>query len=558
MNALRTASRGRSSPKPPAAGNVGHRRRLHAVLLGALLLGAFLLRIVGIRHGLPFAFNPDEELHFVPHAAAAADGDLNPGYYENPSALTYLLAVVFRMAFLGDDLTQRLADDPTTVFTLARVVVAVLGTALVALVYAAATRFADRTVALVAAAIVAFAFLPVFYSHQALNDVITLLPVTVALVASLAAYERGGWRPFVLAGAAVGVAVGTKYLAAPMAVVVALAAVLRVVERKDRPGPVLAVLCASGAACMAGLFALNPYLLLDFGVFVDQFAGQSSQAGTAKLGQAGTAWTYYPTTLLWGLGLLPLGFAAVGAGVLFRRNRGQALLLVTFPVLLYLYLATQDRFFARWMLPAYPALAILAGLGVRAAGEHLRDRLSGSGFRRLGAVAVPSLAVVVLAQPLADAVRSDVVLTRTDTRTAARAWVVDHLTDGDRLVLEPSFPATYLTEAGPDTRPVERPYQAYETRLAPDLIDTYRAEGYCWVVVTSHQKDRGLAADLAGARAYYGRLDDESTLEARFSPYKPGAEAPGFSFDFSFNWYPPAYARPGPLIEVRRLADCRT
>ncbi|RHW26931.1 hypothetical protein D0Z08_12165 [Nocardioides immobilis] len=528
-------------------------------MLVTILVAAFVVRMVGIRHGLPFAYNPDEELHFVPHAANAADGDLNPGYYENPSALTYLLAAVFKVVFLGSDVSTRLADDPATVYTVARVVVAVLGTVLVWLVHWTATRFFDRTTALVAAAVTAFAFLPVFYSHQALNDVVTLLPVTVALAGSLLAYERGGWRMFVLAGGAVGVAVGTKYLAAPMACVVALAAVLRVVERKERVAPVIGLLCASGVACLVGLFALNPYLLLDFGVFVDQFGGQSSQVATAKLGQQGNAWTYYPGTLLWGFGLLPLAFALGGFAVLLRRNRAHALMLVGFPVLLYLYLATQDRFFARWVLPAYPALAVLAGLGVTIAGERIRDRLSAGRGRvaRLGVVALPALAVIVLAQPLADAVRSDLVLSRTDTRTAARGWILDEIPRADRVVLEPSFPASYLDESTLELYPVERPYQAYEARLSPDLLDGYRANGFCWVVVTSHQKDRGLSADLPGARSYYRRLDDESSLEAVFSPYRAGAEAPAFSFDFSFDWYPPAYARPGPLVEVRHLADCR-
>ena len=37
----------------------------------------------------------------------------------------------------------------------------------------------------------AVAFLPVFYSKHALNDIVTLAPITVALVACLLVYERG-------------------------------------------------------------------------------------------------------------------------------------------------------------------------------------------------------------------------------------------------------------------------------------------------------------------------------------------------------------------------------
>ena len=51
---------------------------------------------------------------------------------------------------------------------------AVLGTVAVWLTWAAGTRLWGRTVGLLAGAILGLAFLPVFYSHLALNDVPTL------------------------------------------------------------------------------------------------------------------------------------------------------------------------------------------------------------------------------------------------------------------------------------------------------------------------------------------------------------------------------------------------
>ena len=54
--------------------------------------------------------------------------------------------------------------------------VALIGTLVVGLVYWAGVRFYDRRVGLVAAALMAVAFLPVFYSKHALNDVVGLAP----------------------------------------------------------------------------------------------------------------------------------------------------------------------------------------------------------------------------------------------------------------------------------------------------------------------------------------------------------------------------------------------
>ena len=74
----------------------------------------------------------------------------------------------------------------------------------------------------------AVAFLPVFYSKHALNDVVTLAPVTLALVGCLLVYERGRWVDWALAGGAVGAATATKYTAGAMLLTVAVAAGLRV------------------------------------------------------------------------------------------------------------------------------------------------------------------------------------------------------------------------------------------------------------------------------------------------------------------------------------------
>ena len=61
-------------------------------VLGAILVLALALRLWHLDHGLPYAYNADEELHFVPVAVKMFGGSLNPRYFENPPALTYLLS----------------------------------------------------------------------------------------------------------------------------------------------------------------------------------------------------------------------------------------------------------------------------------------------------------------------------------------------------------------------------------------------------------------------------------------------------------------------------------
>jgi len=533
-----------------AGGRIGP---AEAVLAG-VLAAALALRLWSIDHGLPFVFNPDEAEHFVTPAVGMFDGSLNPGYFDNPPALTYLLYATLR-AFeaLGGEALAAAGRPSEAAFLTGRLVVALLGTLVVALVYWAGTRYFERRVGLVAAALLAFSFLPVFYSKQALNDVVTLVPLTVGLVGCLLVYERG--RPFdwALAGGALGAAAATKYTAGAMAATVALAALLRVLDRRNVLVPTALGLVGAGVAFTAAFLVLHPYSLLDFASFREAVADQSGTAGgRQKLGQEDVPGPlYYLWTLTWGLGWLPAAAALTGAVLALRRDVRRGLLLVSFPLLLLGFLSLQARYFGRWYMPAYPALAILAGYAV----VRVADAVPLPRARRaLRPALLAALAVLLVGQGLASAVRSNAVLAEDDTRALAREWIRAEVPAGSRVAAEPFLPEGFLD--GYRTRPVERPFDIYERRLGPELVDRYASEGYCWVVVGSFQKERGLAAGLANARAYYARLEEASVQTLRFSPYRLGAEPVDFNFDLSFNFLPRAYERPGPVVEVHRLGGC--
>jgi 4-amino-4-deoxy-L-arabinose transferase-like glycosyltransferase len=510
-------------------------RRTTAIWLGGILLAALALRLWNLDHGLPFAYNADEAEHFVPHALdVAGGGGLDPGYYENPPALTYLLALVYWIGGTADALLT------------ARVIVALIGTLVVALTFFAGQRAFDPRTGLLAAALMAVAFLPVFYSKHALNDVVTLAPVTIGLIGGLLVYQRGRWADYGLCGAAIGTATAVKYTAGAMLVTLAVAAGLRLARDRSELRRVLLGCAVAGAGFLALFLILNPWALLEASEVRGQLRGQSGQAATGKLGQDEVlGWVYYVGTLGWGLGWLPLVAAVGGAAVAIRRDWRLALLLLAFPVVLYLYMGSQGRYFGRWLLPAYPVLCILAGYGVVALATALK---------RPALVSV-ALGAVLCAQGLLASVHVDRVLGREDTRAQALDWLTANVPAGGKVVVEPFVPAEWAEEL--DKWPVKRPFQAYEKRLRVRDIEEYRAGGYCHVVVGSTQKGRGLKAGLRSSRRYYAALDDASEETVTFSPYRDGADPVEFSYDFSFNYAPRAYERPGPVVEIHRLRDCR-
>ena len=518
-----------------------------------IVAGGLAVRLYGIDHGLPYVYNYDELYHFTSRAIAMLGGNLNPEYFDNPTTLTYLIHLALRFQYGGlwpfDDLSGVVAElkaDPTGAYLTARLISTALCMLAVVALFWVGKRLWGTAEGLAAAAVLSFAFLPVAYSRFALTDVGVLLPVTLAVYGAVKVRESGRWGYFLLSGAAVGLAVGFKYTAGVLVVPFLVAAALR--ARRDRSALVYAVL---GLFTAAVVFAVtNPFFLLNLTEALAELRGQSGDANTPKAGQPPeNRFGFYLSSLTWGLGLVAALAAAGGLVWEIRRNPVRALLIVLLPVLLVVYLAGAERFFARWLLPVYPVLAMFAGVAL----ARLARLSSRRGLVRAGVLAL--LLVAVLAQPLAADVRSARVLAREDTRQITRGFLVDRLPPGGRLVIEPSVPPSYYR--GRFSRGFRlRTAGKYITVLEPGLIDRYRRAGHCLVVTMSTIRGRAEATAEPRALAYYRRLERESQPIFGVVPYRPGAEPVPFDFNRSLLYYSPSFARPGPKVDVYRLDRC--
>ena len=68
----------------------------YALLILALLVGAFYLRFPTINQGMPYFYDEDEAHHFNRTMNMAKSGDYNPHYFHKPSLHFYLrMPVVF-------------------------------------------------------------------------------------------------------------------------------------------------------------------------------------------------------------------------------------------------------------------------------------------------------------------------------------------------------------------------------------------------------------------------------------------------------------------------------
>lgn len=622
--------------------------------LAIVLAGGLALRLWGVQQGLPYAFNADEADHFVPRAVHMFGHSLNPHYFANPPGFTYVLHYLFALAYGGTTgVRHAFALHPADLYTLARIAAALLGVAALWLLYAIGARLFSRAVGLLAAAIEAVAFLPVFYAHLALNDAPTLAPLTLSLLGTAGVLCKGRKRDYLLAGVGLGLACASKYTAGIVIVPFAAAVAARYLQGAtpqggdregagrspiDQPGSgrqALVGIAVCAAAALVAFFIANPYSLLDYQRFHSELVHQStlSAESQGKLGaprQGGLA--YYLWSLTWGLGWLPALAALGGALTIWRFGRsggsptrgaprsvavppsaparggaaplgGVALgwLLVPAPLLFLAFMSLQGRHFGRWLLPVFPLLCLLAAVFVlqgadalvRLAGRRRSRRDATTGPAESGEARPPpprlalalalALVTAVLAQGLLFSLHSGLVLSRADTRNLTRAWMVGNLPVGAKIVAEPVSPDEWAREVRPGTSTAANPYrwhkysslrsrisssggllqggghvvgiEEYERTLSPALLGYYEQHGYCLLVSGSTESGRAFADPRAvpQAVAYYRALQRQGEVVFRSSPYGRGQGPVAFGFDWSFDYYPLAYHRPGPSMTIYRL-----
>jgi hypothetical protein len=573
------------------------------MVLSLLLAGALALRVWGIGQGLPYAYNSDEAAHFVPRAIGMFVLGYNPHYFANPPAFTYLLHLVFAVWFGGRaGVSHTFAVNPTAVFVVARATAALLGTLAVWLLYLAGARLFDRVVALLAAGLEAVAFLPVFYAHLALNDVPTLASLTLSLLGTAGVLRRGRLRDYLVAGVGLGLGCATKYTAgivlAPL--LAAAAAQYLTPDRSERDrhhrseigqqiggaaaagrGRVLVGMAVAGIAALVAFLVANPYAALDLHAFREGIVHQSAVSDEAqgKLGaprESGIG--YYLWSFTWGLGWVPALAALGGAVTVWWRERTLGWVLVPAPLLYLAFMGAQGRYFGRWLLPIFPIVCLLAALFALQLAAVLTRRAP-----RLRGAAVVVAVLALCGQGLVYSVHSDLVLSRADTRNLTRAWMAAHVPVGALVVIEPVVPDGWVQDVGHPTlttgngnrwikykslvsvitsagaldlsNPRAVTIEDYERTLSPALIGYYEREGYCWVVSGFTQSARAFAnpGEVPHAFAYYRALARAGRVVYHISPYHPGRGPVAFNFDWTFDYYPLAYERPGPEMTIYRL-----
>lgn len=560
---------GRSDARPVARPSGGAAVEL-LVVAGLLGLAAWA-RFWGLLYGLPHSYYPDESSVVGDAHRMATTGDPRPNQFLWPTFWIYVVAVTLRLAALAagpfgtaGTLGVPALDNMTFVYGVARTVTALAGVLTALGLYAVGRRWlallgvpSARLYAAVGAGFLALSPVHVQHSHVTSPDVPTTAFLVLTAFFTVRLLETGATRWYVLAGLALGLATAAKYPSALFALAVVLAHLGQAGWSVRRPLAALLTLCdwrlwLAGILCALVFFATSPYILIDWGRFVEDFVSQANRVlQRGPVGEIGVTGPfapvlYLPLVMRWGLdtpvallALLGLGAAlvtAARAGARLPRILWAVLIVVAFPLVVYVFSWGWQHRFARYLLPVVPFACLLAALGL----AHL-VQLAPWPARRPALAA--ALAAATMLWQADGVVRYDTLLTRPDTRTIAAQWMAANLPPGEQVMVEwYGPPYSNIRQMGFDLsdRPLER----------------YLGRSPRFVVTSSFTYDRWLRNPEASPRrvAFYTGLHERATLLYEIRPWPELAYDPvqegwdgwhGIPLDPS--------ARPGPVLRVYQL-----
>ena len=569
--------------QPPATAPAT-RIRTWPLLLTLVLVG-FTLRIWGITFGLPYAYHVDEALYNNVGRIVAEQGlrGLHPSFSGfqlatiAEHALLNRLWPLLRHLPLPPEVTITLTSRAESFNLLGRLTSATFGALTALPVFLLGRALWSREVGLLAALFTTLCYIHVRDSHFGVPDaMVCFLTVTAACV-STRLYDRTGPAGYLLAGIVAGLAIGTKQLAWPILVIMFLfhmaaprdgAAGTRGVRTwiSRAVDPKLLLLCAS--AVIVYLLCAPETVLRwkEFRTFWKATHDLGNQGGMDRLrledtGQFGT----YLYTLWWGLGGVLTVLSAAGVAVsLVRPASDRERILMLFPLLYFGFLlAPGNVFFARYAMSGLPFLILAAAA--------LLWRVFAAPLTRgaRAAVVIGGIAAVV-AQPVANIIKHDLVLSRTDTRTLAKEWIEHNIPAGSTVMLEFWWFGPFLASERRSVPFSTRTYNVmtrgayglsdFSDTFGPSkgtpLVDDYRSAGVEYIVSNSYSWGSHLIdrKEDEAKRQFYQSLDREAELIQEFSPYVKNQTIPRI-FDET---YGPAthlerVERPGPALKIYRL-----
>lgn len=537
--------------RPTASSEHSHRliRQLSIVLI--IIIGAGL-RLWSINHGLTPGYPVYHmEEPFYTHAAQhlACEGDLDESLLQ-AHTYTYALTTVVMQALRISDWCSpvSMSSTPSDMVLIGRLISVFFGTATLFVVYLLGAKLYSQPVGIISALFTTLNFLHVRESHHGTPDITTIFLSMLTLYSYLYVANRDAKRKhYLIAGILTALSINGRLtnvlLILPLLYAHFYGCGIRG-QRGVRAWLRLVFdirLIWAGVAVVLTWLIVNPQLWvnpIDYLRYWRSFFSFGSQGGYGRLQiDVLPAPLFYVRAIEWGSGLLLALLMAAGVVWAFLQRQFADVLLLMFLIAYFVVASITTVYFARYSIPMLPLLGLLAA-------RLLWDLLPVN--RRLAWIVVSG--VILLIQPVERIVQYSRLQSQINTRVLAGQWIEENIPPASKIATEwhsPVFDNSRYAVTVVDF-----------CGLSVEDLETYRQQGYEYLIVTSFIRDTHMLRDEdeQHKRMFYQQLAAEGHLIHLTKNYI-GETYPPFDIDQVLGpiTYMNLFERPGPTIEIYHL-----
>lgn len=404
-----------------------------------LILFGFALRLWGIQFGLPHLYHADEPI-VVNHAISYGSGNFNPHFFNIPPLTSYLLFGCYGSFFLlgkvlnwftsSADFLNSFLSDPTPFYLIARVIFGALaGTLSLCVFYRTMLKNTSYQTALATLFFFAFNFLHARDSHYIYCDIPMLLACLLAFhyLISILQDQEQGMGAVLKFGFWLGAATAFKY----NGIFILSAALPCLFFGPGAAARIIKKLLFGVMIAGVVFILLNPYSVLDYQFFLSELAEQ----GIANKGAGVLHHIVYSLREAFGLPFLVLIIAAIAHvikyTILIKTHKEYlvAQMSLAFVICYYMVLIFKAQAYGRYVLPLIPFLCYLAAFYI----SRLENKLN---FPR---VLTFLIVIVVTLIPAGKLIAWNAIMSKQDTRTAAKIWIENYLQTNAKVALDWDF-----------------------------------------------------------------------------------------------------------------------
>lgn len=344
------------------------------VLLGAITISGFLLRLVFCFWGFPYQFHPDEHtivdsaIDMLSRHSWEAFVYNRPDHFEIKS--NAIIFTIYSWIKYGMPAYEAFEMHKGAFYFVARLFTTVFGTAMIPMMSVMVGKILNpdkirtKYVQIVTAMLVAFS--PIFIEHSAYATPDIVLTFFVVLIGCLSVnyLNTGSKKQIYLITILTGICITIKYPAAIMCSYIAFIVIYKCIKKKGGISEIVHI----GLNCIVILFLtmffLAPNLFTDVLNVITTFI---IEARPNHLGQDGRGFlgnlAFYFTTIAGNFGYISIIFFVAGL-VFIYKNRNEKYFCLLISGIYWPSLSMLSLYWVRWGIPMYISFIIVVAIGI--------------------------------------------------------------------------------------------------------------------------------------------------------------------------------------------------